>query len=155
MFCSQELAELLGDRRIAQINHTFTAKTGTVRGMHFQHPPHAETKYVACLRGTVFDVAVDLRRDSPTFLHWHGEVLSGDNHRTLVIPEGFAHGFQTLIEDCEMLYLHTHPYVPGAEGGLNAMDSRLAIAWPLPISERSARDTDHPLLTEEFIGIVP
>lgn len=153
LFCTQELHAIIGQRRIMQINHTLTAKAGTVRGLHFQHPPHAEMKLVTCLRGEVFDVAVDLRQDSPTFLHWHAERLSADNHRTLAIPEGFAHGFQTLTEDCELLYLHTAAYQPDAEDGLNALDPRLAIDWPRPISERSARDQAHALITAAFTGL--
>jgi dTDP-4-dehydrorhamnose 3,5-epimerase len=121
--------------------------------MHFQHPPHAETKFVSCLRGEVFDVAVDLRQGSPTFLHWHAEILTADNHKTLVIPEGCAHGFQTLTKDCEMLYLHTNAYRADAEGGLNAIDTRLAILWPLPITEQSERDSTHPFVSEDFCGV--
>lgn len=154
LFCSEELQTVIAEKAIMQINHTLTAKRGTVRGMHFQYPPHAETKFVSCLRGEVFDVAVDLRRHSPSFLQWHGEVLSAGNYRTLVIPEGFAHGFQTLTDDCEMLYFHTASYQPSAEGGLNAQDSRLAIQWPLPVSEQSIRDTEHPTITPDFQGIV-
>ena len=136
-----------------QINHTLTGRRGTVRGMHYQRPPHAETKFISCLRGEVFDVAVDLRHDSPTFLRWHAEVLSAENHRTLVVPEGFAHGFQTLTEDCELLYLHTAAFAPDSEGALNANDPRLAIAWPQPVSDMSARDAGHPILGDEFLGI--
>jgi len=146
LFCEEELAPFLGKRRIAQINHTVTLRRGTVRGMHYQRPPFAEMKIVQCLRGEVFDVAVDLRRDSPTFLRWHAERLSDENHRTLLIPEGFAHGFQTLTDDCEMLYFHTAPYVPAAEGGLHVLDPKLAIAWPLPVSHLSGRDAAHPLI---------
>jgi dTDP-4-dehydrorhamnose 3,5-epimerase len=153
MFCSDELKSIIGERSIVQINHTLTAKAGTVRGMHFQHPPHAEMKLVSCLRGEVFDVAVDLRRDSPTFLQWHAEVLTEANHKTFVIPEGFAHGFQTLTDDCELLYLHTAAYAPDAEAGLNALDPRLAIAWPMPITERSPRDQQHAMPTSEFPGL--
>jgi len=153
MFCSNELKPIFGQRSIVQINHTLTAKAGAVRGMHFQHPPHAEIKLVSCLRGEVFDVAVDLRKDSPTFLQWHAEVITEANHKTFVIPEGFAHGFQTLTEDCELLYLHTAVYAPHAEAGLNAHDPRLAIAWPMPIAERSERDQKHAMLTSEFIGL--
>jgi dTDP-4-dehydrorhamnose 3,5-epimerase len=123
--------------------------------MHFQHPPHAETKLVSCLRGEVFDVAVDLRHNSPTFLRWHAERLSADNHKTLVIPEGFAHGFQTLTDDCEMLYFHTAAYQPGAEGGLNAQDPRLAIEWPLPVVGLSPRDAVYQFLGEDFSGVIP
>ncbi len=153
VFCHDALADLLGGQPIAQINHTLTAKPGTVRGLHFQSPPHAETKFVTCLKGEVFDVAVDLRRGSATFLRWHAECLSAENHRTLVIPEGFAHGYQTLTADCELLYLHTATYCLAAEGALNAVDPRLNIDWPLPIAERSARDQAHPLLNDEFVGV--
>jgi dTDP-4-dehydrorhamnose 3,5-epimerase len=153
MFCAKELRPSIRGKGIVQINHTLTAKRGTVRGLHFQQPPHAETKIVSCLHGEVFDVAVDLRSGSPTFLQWHAEILSAVNHRTLLIPEGFAHGFQTLTEDCEMLYLHTTPYHPEAEGGLNALDSRLDIRWPEAVIELSSRDAAHPLLDEGFVGV--
>ncbi|MBZ0067404.1 MAG: dTDP-4-dehydrorhamnose 3,5-epimerase [Thiobacillus sp.] len=155
LFCSEELQALAPGRHIAQINHTFTAARGTVRGMHFQRPPHAEIKFVSCLRGEVFDVAVDLRDNSPTFLRWHAEVLSADNHKTLVIPEGFAHGFQTLTDNCEMLYFHTAIYQPEAEDGLNAQDPRLAIQWPLPVTGLSPRDAAHPPLDNGFAGVAP
>jgi dTDP-4-dehydrorhamnose 3,5-epimerase len=153
IFCSDELKSIIAQRGIVQINHTLTEKVGTVRGIHFQHPPHAEMKLISCLRGEVFDVAVDLRRDSETFLQWHAEVLTEANHKTFVIPEGFAHGFQTLADDCELLYLHTAAYAPDAESGLNALDPRLAITWPMPIAERSARDQQHAMLTPEFPGL--
>lgn len=153
MFCAEELEPLLAGRRIVQVNHTLTAARGTVRGLHFQYPPHAETKFVSCLRGEVFDVAVDLRRDSPTFLRWHGEILSADNHRTLLIPEGYAHGFQTLSDDCEMLYFHTAAYRAVAEGGLNALDPVVAIKWPRDVAMMSDRDRSLPLFTNEFKGL--
>jgi dTDP-4-dehydrorhamnose 3,5-epimerase len=153
MFCVEELQWLIPGRGIAQINHTLTVKRGAVRGLHFQYPPYAETKMVSCLRGEVFDVAVDLRQGSPTFLHWHAEILNADNHRSLLIPEGFAHGFQTLTEDCELLYFHTAAYRPGAEGGLNAQDPRLEIRWPEAVSELSSRDAAHPPITAAFVGV--
>lgn len=153
MFCSDELSHILGGKPIAQINRTITGKRGTIRGMHFQNPPHAETKFVTCLRGEVFDVAVDVRKNSPTFLHWHGELLTQDNHATLVIPEGFAHGFQTLSDDCELLYFHTAVYHADAEGALNAQDPRLAIKWPLEITAQSERDKSHALITQTFQGV--
>lgn len=153
MFCRDELQPIIGQRSIVQINHTLTARAGTVRGMHFQHPPHAEMKLVSCLRGQVFDVAVDLREGSPTFLHWRGEILNEDSHGTFCIPEGFAHGFQAMTENCELIYLHTAAYAPDAEAGLNALDPRLAIAWPMPITERSARDQQHAILTPVYSGL--
>ena len=147
LFCEQDLQAVFGgDRRVVQINRTLTKLPGTVRGLHFQRPPHAETKVVTCLRGEVFDVAVDLRPSSPTFLEWHAEVLSETNGRSLLIPEGFAHGFQTIAADCELLYFHSAAWCASAEGGLNPIDPRIAIAWPQPVSEMSDRDRRHPLL---------
>jgi dTDP-4-dehydrorhamnose 3,5-epimerase len=153
LFCVEELTILIDSRRVMQINHTLTANAGTIRGMHFQYPPHAEMKLVSCLRGEVFDVAVDLRKDSPTFLQWHAEVLSEDNHRTFCIPEGFAHGFQTLKEDCELIYLHTAAYAPKAESALNALDPMLKIAWPMPTTELASRDQNHSMITSNFSGL--
>jgi len=153
LFCQDELQALLQGRSIVQINHTLTTRVGTVRGMHFQYPPQAEMKLISCLCGEVFDVAVDLRQNSPTFLHWHGEILSANNHSSFVIPEGFAHGFQTLTDRCELIYFHTAPYTPELEGGVRYDDSRLKIQWPLPVSDLSQRDLSHPLLSEDFIGI--
>ncbi|MDZ7861827.1 dTDP-4-dehydrorhamnose 3,5-epimerase family protein [Acidovorax sp.] len=153
MFCAQDLAPAGWTWPIAQINHTLTAQRGTVRGLHFQHPPAAEAKLVSCLRGAVWDVAVDLRAGSPTFLQWFGTELSAANHRALLIPPGFAHGFQALSDGCEMLYLHSAPHAPASEGGLDALDPRLAIAWPLPVAERSPRDAEHPLLAPGFTGL--
>jgi dTDP-4-dehydrorhamnose 3,5-epimerase len=154
MFCEEELQSLIPGKGIVQINHTLTARRGTVRGLHFQYPPHAEIKLVSCLRGEVFDVAVDLRQGSATFLQWHGEILSAGNHKTLLIPEGFAHGFQTLTEDCELLYFHTAAFQFSAEGGLNAQDPRLDIGWPEPVLELSSRDAAHPPVTEAFQGVI-
>lgn len=153
LYCTQDLASVLSRGAIVQINHTLTARRGTVRGMHYQQPPHAESKFVSCIRGEVFDVAVDLRRGSPTFLRWHAETLSEGNHRTLLIPEGFAHGFQTLTDNCEMLYFHTAAHAPDAERGLNPRDPGLALAWPLPIADMSERDAAHPPLAPGFRGI--
>jgi dTDP-4-dehydrorhamnose 3,5-epimerase len=153
LYCTQALGGLLAGRTIVQINRTLTVRRGTVRGMHYQQPPHAETKFVSCLRGEVFDVAVDLRRDSPTFLHWYAETLSESNHRTLFIPEGFAHGFQTLTENCEMLYFHTAAYAPDAERGLNPRDPGLTLSWPLPIADISERDAAQASLAAGFRGL--
>jgi len=155
LFCAEELVMAGWHKPIAQINQTLTQKQGTVRGMHFQHPPHAEMKLVTCLRGSIWDVVVDLRAGSPTFLQWHAEELSASNHRALLIPEGFAHGFQTLTGECELVYLHTMAYTQGAEAGLNPTDSRLSITWPLAITELSARDAQHLMLDHQFKGITP
>jgi dTDP-4-dehydrorhamnose 3,5-epimerase len=154
MFCADELREAGLDPTIAQINHSLTRRKGAVRGLHYQHPPHAENKFISCLRGEVFDVAVDLRRGSPTFLRWHAELLSENNGRSLFIPRGFAHGFQTLCDDCELLYLHSAPYAGGAEGGVSPTDARLGIRWPLALTDISDRDAAQAALTADFNGIV-
>jgi dTDP-4-dehydrorhamnose 3,5-epimerase len=153
LFCGKEFEQAGINLPIKQINHTRTAKQGTVRGMHFQRSPFAEAKFVSCLVGSVFDVAVDLRVGSPTYLQWHGEVLSSENQYSLHIPEGFAHGFQTLTEDCELLYLHSASYHPSAEGALNALDPCLSIAWPLAITELSDRDKKHPFVNHLLCGV--
>jgi dTDP-4-dehydrorhamnose 3,5-epimerase len=124
-----------------------------VRGLHFQYHPHAEMKLIRCLRGRVFDVAVDLRKNSPTFLEWHAEELSGENQRMIVIPEGFAHGFQVLETDSELLYLHTATYQKGSEGAVRYNDPLIGIHWPLPVTDVSARDQNHPFLDHSFHGI--
>lgn len=154
LYCEHELASLLEGRHIVQVNRTRTRQRGTVRGLHFQYPPHAETKVVACLRGAVFDVAVDLRSGSRTQFAWHGRRLDPTNREMMVIPEGFAHGFQALTDDCELLYFHTAPYVPASEGGLNACDPRIGIDWPEPMTLRSDRDAALPLSGGDFQGIV-
>ncbi len=153
LFCASDLADAGWQGAIAQINLTVTTQKGTVRGLHFQNSPHAEMKLVSCLRGKVFDVAMDLRAGSPTFLNWHAEILSAHNHRALLIPQGFAHGFQALSDDVEMLYCHSAPYHPQADSGLNTLDPRLALAWPLPVALLSPRDRAHPLLTPDFEGV--
>jgi dTDP-4-dehydrorhamnose 3,5-epimerase len=154
LFCAEELAAVGWQKPIAQINLTFTARRGTVRGLHFQHPPHAEMKLVSCLRGRVWDVAVDLRRGSDTLLNWHAEELSAENQRALLVPEGFAHGFQALTDEVELLYCHSAAYHEPAEGGLNPQDRELAIEWPLEIAEISDRDAGHPMIDPGFEGIV-
>jgi len=153
LFCAEELRAAGWSKGIAQINQTLTRAPGAVRGLHFQHPPHAEMKLVNCIRGKVFDVAVDLRRGSPTFLKWHGVELSEDNGRALLIPEGFAHGFQTLTPDTELLYLHSCAYTPASEGAIHVEDPRVGIAWPLRMAELSARDRGHSMLSPSFDGI--
>lgn len=148
LFCDDELKDVLGGKPIRQINQSVTKTKGAIRGLHFQKPPFSEIKCVRCLRGRVFDVAVDLRENSETFLHWHGEVLSEDNARMMVIPEGFAHGFQTLEDDCELLYCHSQRYHPEAEDGLYYADPTLEIDWPLPPGMVSQRDQGFPMIAQ-------
>lgn len=152
-FCTSDLADAVFPRNIVQINHSCTVQIGAIRGMHFQYPPCAEMKMVRCLRGRVFDVAVDLRRGSPTFLEWHAEELSAHNSRMFIIPEGFAHGFQVLEASSELLYLHTAPYNPSAEGGIRHDDPTIGIDWPLKTTDLSLRDQQHPLLNDDFEGL--
>jgi dTDP-4-dehydrorhamnose 3,5-epimerase len=152
-YCAEEFATAGFKLPLVQINHSSSKQRGTLRGMHFQHPPQAESKIVTCIAGRIFDVAVDLRRDSATFLQWFGTELSAENQQSLLIPEGFAHGFQALSDDCELIYLHSAAYQPASEGAVNANDPRFAIAWPLNITEMSDRDRSYPLITTEFQGI--
>ena len=153
LFCQKTISHLINEKIICQINRSFTLKKGTVRGLHYQKLPYSETKIVSCIKGKVWDVAVDLRKGSSTFLNYHAEVLSADNHKSYLIPEGFAHGFQTLTSDCEMLYFHTEYYNKDFEEAINALDKKIAIKWPLSITEQSERDSSHPMLIDDFQGI--
>jgi dTDP-4-dehydrorhamnose 3,5-epimerase len=153
-FCDGDLEPLLLGRVIRQMNVSRTEAVGAIRGMHFQHPPHAEMKLIRCLRGRVWDVALDLRAESPTFLQWYGVELSPDNACMMVIPEGCAHGFQVLESGSELLYLHTSPYAPSAEGGVLYNDPRVNIQWKIPATDMSQRDISHLLLSSDFKGLV-
>jgi dTDP-4-dehydrorhamnose 3,5-epimerase len=153
VFCSDELAAAGWIWPVVQLNHTHTSRAGTVRGMHYQRAPHDEAKLVSCLRGRVWDVAIDIRAGSPTFLQSCVQELSAENLTALLIPPGCAHGFQALTDDVELLYLHSAGYAPDAEGGLRPTDPQLSIKWPLPISEVSSRDGGHPLLDRSFAGL--
>jgi dTDP-4-dehydrorhamnose 3,5-epimerase len=153
LFCADALKSVLEHRQIVQINRSVTQHTGAVRGLHYQRPPSSEMKFVRCLAGKVWDVVVDVRAHSRTFLTWHAEELSGVNGRMLVIPEGCAHGFQVLEAGSEMLYLHTALYAPGDEEGIRATDPRIAIPWPLTVRDLSRRDAQFPLLTADFPGL--
>ncbi len=153
-FCQNELASILGNRKIEQINVSHTASVGTVRGMHFQRAPHAEMKLIRCLQGKIWDVVVDLRRKSDTFMKWHAAELSPEAFNMLVIPEGCAHGFQVLKPESELLYLHTAGYSPEAEGGIRFDDPLVSISWPLPVSDISARDMSFPFLQSDYAGLI-
>jgi len=152
-FCAEEFQAAGLKNPLAQINHTYTKKKGAVRGLHFQYPPHAESKIISCIHGEVFDVAVDIRKGSPTFLRWHGEILSATNQKSLFIPEGFAHGFQTLTKNCELLYLHSEPFHSQAEGALHVTDPGIGIVWPIAVAELSERDRNHPFIDSDFEGL--
>lgn len=153
LYCDDALASLRPHLSIAQANLSTTLGHGVLRGLHYQNSPAKEAKLVRCLRGRVFDVAVDLRVGSSTFLKWHAVELAGDLPRSLFIPEGFAHGFQVLSDEAELLYFHTAAWNPNCEGGLRYDDPALAIDWPVPVSRISARDRTHPLLGQDFMGL--
>ena len=152
-YCKNEFLAIGHTKEWVQMNHSATFVKGSIRGMHYQLPPFSEIKLVRCISGKVFDVIVDLRAGSPTFLQWFGEELSAKNKKMLYIPEGFAHGFQTLTKDCELIYHHSAFYKPNVEGGLRFDDARIGIEWKLPVTEMSERDRGHVYLDEGFKGI--
>lgn len=153
LFCQSRL-QVQGKRfDIRQINHSHTLGKGSVRGLHFQYAPHAESKLITCLAGAIWDVAVDLRIDSPTYLQWHAEELAAGDGRSLLIPAGFAHGFQVLSEEATILYCSDADYSPAHESGIGPEDAALAIAWPLPVTNLSARDAAHPPIDAGFSGV--
>jgi dTDP-4-dehydrorhamnose 3,5-epimerase len=152
-FCKDEFAKIGHSKEWVQMNHSFTKQQGTIRGMHYQLPPFSEIKMVRCIAGAVFDVIVDIRKDSPTFLQWFGIELSATNKKMIYIPEGFAHGFQSLSDNVELIYHHSEMYQPGVEGALKYNDPKLNINWKLEVTNISERDKQHNFLTEDFIGI--
>jgi len=152
-FCRNEFSEAGIEIDFVQFNHSWNTAKGTLRGMHYQLPPFRENKLIRCVSGKVFDVLVDLRKDSPTFLQYVSVELSEENCRSVYIPEGFAHGFQTLSENSQLLYHHTEYYKPSFEGGLRFDDPLLGIKWPGDVAVISDRDKSHPLLNKSFKGI--
>ena len=150
-FCADEFRALGLETDLVQRSISFNKRAGTLRGMHFQMPPHLEAKVVRCTRGSIFDVMVDLREGSPTYGQWHGEELAADNRLMLYIPKGFAHGFQSLVDDSEVDYEITPAYVPGAAAGFRFDDPKLAINWPVADMIVSERDRTLP---PSFAGIL-
>jgi len=143
-FCQHELAAHGLESSIAQANMSYNFKKGTLRGMHYQVPPHAEVKLVRCIAGAIWDVIVDLRPGSPTYKRWWGVELSAQNRKMLYVPQGFAHGYQSLADHSEVLYLVTEFYTPNAERGLRWNDPAFGIDWPLPDPILSPKDAAHP-----------
>jgi len=147
---AERMAEAGLDLAFVQDNHSFSATKGTLRGLHYQRPPHAQDKLVRCTRGEIFDVAVDIRKGSPSYGKWVGEVLSAENGRQLLIPKGFLHGFVTLTADCEVQYKCTDLYAPDCDGGIRWNDPTIGIDWRLggaaPVL--SAKDEVAPLLAD-------
>ncbi|MDR1477530.1 MAG: dTDP-4-dehydrorhamnose 3,5-epimerase family protein [Planctomycetaceae bacterium] len=153
LFCAKELKGIGHTKPIVNINYSYTKQKTTIRGLHFQYPPDCEIKIVKCLRGAIWDCIVDIRRDSPTFLQWDATELTADNNKMIYIPEGFAHGFQTLTDDVEVVYFVTNFYTPQNESGLRYDDPVLNINWRLPAEIVSKRDQQHQLITAKFNGI--
>ena len=151
-YCKHEFAEIGHEKEWVQLNHSFSAQKGTIRGMHFQLHPYSEIKMVRCIAGSVYDVIVDLRKDSATFLKWFAVELSAENKKMIYIPAGFAHGFQTLTNNAELIYHHSEFYMPAAEAGMMYNDHLVGIEWPLEVSEISDRDNKHPLIDSIFKG---
>lgn len=152
-YCQNKFAQIGHQEPWVQMNHSMTHQTGAIRGMHFQQQPYAEIKLVRCIAGSVFDVIIDLRAGSPTLGHWFGEELSAENGQMMYIPKGFAHGFQTLTTDCQLIYCHSNYYAPDSEGAIRFDDPRIGIQWPLPVTDLSARDASHLLLDDRFAGL--
>lgn len=152
-FCKKEFQEINHAKEIVQINYSMTKMKGGLRGLHYQLPPKAEIKVVRCISGSVFDVIVDLRKDSPTFLKWFGEILSKDNMKMMYVPEGFAHGFLSLEENSALIYFTTEFYSPEQERGINYKDPAINIKWPSDILEVSEKDKNYPFLEKDFKGI--
>ena len=154
MYCGVELAERVGFVEVAQINRTMTRSAGVVRGMHYQEGLSVEAKIITCLRGAILDVIIDLRKCSPTFLKHVAVPLKEGDGSALFVPRGFAHGFQTLQQDTEIIYFHDNYYDSECERVLYPLDPSLGIKWPLKISQMSERDQNHPLVTHDFKGII-
>lgn len=153
LFCADELRPYGWLSPIIQANFTRTLKKGTIRGFHFQHPPVAEFKYIRCLSGQVFDVALDLRSGSNTFLKTHAQILSEDNNTSFLIPPGVAHGFQSLTDNVELLYFHSQQYSPTYEDGVNPLDPLVNVCWPEEVTNISTKDIDRPYLSKNFKGV--
>jgi len=152
-FCLETMQAAGWPSQVVHVNHTFTAQKGTVRGMHYQHPPHAEYKYVSCLEGRIFDVLIDVRKGSPTFLKSFGVELSAENHKSLIIPTGFAHGFQSLEPNTKIIYLVSSAYNPDHEDGIHPLDPAVGVEWPLEITSMSEKDADRTNIDDSFLGI--
>lgn len=143
-WCKREMEEHGLNGNVVQANTSCSKKKGTIRGMHYQMHPYEETKLIRCTRGAIYDVIIDLRKESPTFMKWFGTELTESNYKMMYIPERFAHGFVTLTDDAEVTYLVTQYYTPGAEGGIRYDDPMFNINWPVPVQMVSEKDSNHP-----------
>ncbi len=153
VYSKNEYGQIMNEQEIVQINHSLSFKKGTIRGMHYQIQPYAETKIIRCIRGSVFDVVVDLRQYSPTFLSWISVNLNDFSNNAIIIPPGCAHGFQALNNNVELIYLHTSTYNPEYEAAVRFDDPRIKILWPLTPTNISERDLSHKLIDKNFVGV--
>ena len=152
-YCKNEFLSIGHMKEWVQMNHSFTKQKGTVRGMHYQRPPYGEIKLVRCIAGSVYDVIIDLRANSATYLQYFGIELSAVNKKMIYIPEGFAHGFQALSNDAELVYNHSQFYLPGVEAGVRYNEPSINIKWPLELTNISERDISHPFIDANFKGL--
>lgn len=143
-WCKREMEEHGLKGNVVQANTSFSKKKGTIRGFHFQKHPHEETKLIRCTKGAIYDVIIDLREESPTYLQWIGVELTEDNYKMVYVPENFAHAFITLTDNCEVYYLVTNPYTPNAEGGIRFDDPLFNVQWPVPVEVVSDKDKSFP-----------
>jgi dTDP-4-dehydrorhamnose 3,5-epimerase len=153
-FCEKEFAAHNLVQHFVQANHSGTLGKGVIRGMHFQHMPYSEVKLVKCVQGAIFDVIVDVRKGSPTFLQWYGAELTAENKRMMYVPAGFAHGFQSLTDYSEITYMVSNFYNKESEGGVKYDDPKVNIQWPLPVSLVSEKDMNIPLVDANFEGVL-
>ena len=154
IYCKSELSKIDLNENIVQINHSKTARKGSIRGLHYQKKPATEIKIVKCISGSIFDVIVDIRKNSSTFLKWFGTNLTKDNMKMMFIPKGFAHGFQTLESNTELIYFHTQFYAPDLEGGLLYNDPKLSIKWPMVETFVSERDNSFERINKTYTGLM-
>lgn len=153
VFCQQEFAEIGLDKNIVNVNNSLTKKAGSIRGLHYQTQPFAEIKIVKCIKGSILDVAVDIRKDSPTFLQYVAVELTDQNNKMLYIPEGFAHGFQSLTDNAEIVYFVTNYYSKEHDSGLNPLDPKISIRWAMDCTDISDKDKSSSFIDNSFIGI--
>ena len=152
-FCKKEFEQIGHTKEFVQFNHSYNTLKGTIRGMHYQVSPYKEIKLIRCVKGAINDIIIDIRQNSPTFLQHICVELSEQNKKMIYVPEGFAHGFQTLTNNTELIYHHTHYFVPNADAGLNYADETLNIKWNLPVSIISEKDKNYKLINNTFKGI--
>lgn len=150
VYCEKEFTEHGLPSEFVQVNNSLSAEQGTLRGMHYQLAPHAETKLVRCIRGSLWDCIVDLRPDSPTFKQWFGEELSAENRKMMVVPKGFAHGFITTSPDAEAFYFVDAFYAPESERGLRWNDPAIGIEWPVEPKVLSDKDQNWPDFNQDY-----